>query len=515
MDDAEDKEYEFGPRGRRMRILYIDCDSLRPDHLGCYGYDRDTSPNIDRLASEGRRFTNYYVSDAPCLPSRTALFASRFGVHTGVVDHGGRHATPRRQGSRGFRTDPRYASWPRALSRAGVHTASVSPFPSRHDAWHVLEGFEEYHDTGKNGHELAAEVYDVAEEWLAAHASDDDWFLHVNFWDPHKPYDVPEEYGNPFADDPPPGWLTAERIDAHRRQYGPHSAGNPQSKGADWGDTWDLPRMPEAIASREDFDRWIDGYDVGIRYMDDHVGLLLDLLSAAGVRDETLVVLSADHGENHGELNVYGDHHTADDKTCRVPLVMEGPHVESGVDSGLHYHVDLAPTVMDLCGEEPPAGWDGQSFAGGGVADGECGREFLVTSQGAWACQRGVRWDDWLLLVSDDHGMKEALDNVMLFDLATDPHETTNLADDRPGVVETGRALLGRWLDDRLHETARGENGGDAEAEGGTADPLREVLREGGPFHTRGRAKPYANYLRSVGRADQAERLERRQGIEP
>lgn len=492
-----------------MRILYIDCDSLRPDHLGCYGYDRDTSPNIDRIAAEGRRFTNYYVSDAPCLPSRTALFASRFGIHTGVVNHGGLHATPRRQGSRGFTSAPRYASWPRALSRAGVHTASVSPFPSRHDAWHVLEGIREYYDTGQSGHELASEVYAVAEEWLNDRASDDDWFLHVNFWDPHAPYDVPEEYGNPFADDPAPEWLTQERIDEHREQYGPHSAGNPQSKGADWGDTWDLPRMPTEISSREAFRQWIDGYDVGIRYMDDHVGMLLETLADAGVLDETLVILSADHGENQGELNVYGDHHTADDKTCRVPLLMRGPGVEPGVDDGLHYQVDLAPTVMDLLGEASPEGWDGRSFAAAVTDGADRGREFLVTSQGAWACQRGVRWDDWLLLVTSHHGMKEALDDVMLFDLAADPHETTNLADDRPEVVERGRALLERWLAARHRETARGENGGDPEAEGGTADPLREVVREGGPFHVRGRLEPYAAYLRSKGLAEQANRLER------
>ena len=68
-----------------MRILYIDIDSLRPDHLGCYGYHRSTSPNIDAIAAEGVRFTNCYATDVPCLPSRTALFSSQFGIHNGVV----------------------------------------------------------------------------------------------------------------------------------------------------------------------------------------------------------------------------------------------------------------------------------------------------------------------------------------------------------------------------------------------------------------------------------------------
>ena len=81
-----------------MRILYLDLDSLRPDHLGCYGYHRDTSPNIDRIAREGVTFTECYCSDSPCLPSRTALMSGRFGIHTGAVTHGGTAADFRLEG---------------------------------------------------------------------------------------------------------------------------------------------------------------------------------------------------------------------------------------------------------------------------------------------------------------------------------------------------------------------------------------------------------------------------------
>ncbi|MBW2060998.1 MAG: sulfatase-like hydrolase/transferase [Deltaproteobacteria bacterium] len=72
-----------------MRVLYIDIDTLRPDHLSCYGYPRETTPNIDRICAEAVRFDNCYASDAPCLPSRSACWTGRFGIHTGVVNHGG------------------------------------------------------------------------------------------------------------------------------------------------------------------------------------------------------------------------------------------------------------------------------------------------------------------------------------------------------------------------------------------------------------------------------------------
>src|ERR1700722_15264431 len=102
-----------------MRILYIDIDSLRADHLGCYGYLRDTSPNIDALAKEAVRFNRYYCSDAPCLPSRTALYTGMFGIHSGVVGHGGTAADLRLNGrDRGFQDRVEAQALPSELQRA-------------------------------------------------------------------------------------------------------------------------------------------------------------------------------------------------------------------------------------------------------------------------------------------------------------------------------------------------------------------------------------------------------------
>lgn len=492
-----------------MRILYIDCDSLRPDHLGCYGYHRETSPNLDEIAAEGRRFTNVYTSDAPCLPSRTAFYTGRFGIHTGVVNHGGLNADMRRHGAvRRDRYPRRFRTLATILGEHGFDTAMVSPFPARHDAWQVVEGFDELYDTGGGGSETADEVYPYARDWLAEHAAADDWYLHVNFWDPHTEYTTPLEYGDPFEDAPAPDWPTADVIERHYEGTGAQSAQDLRG----WGGKRDAPRMPPDISSRDDFVTMVDGYDTGIHYMDAHIGKLFDLLRDADVFEETLVVVSADHGENLGELNVYGDHQTADDKACNVPLIVRGPDVESGVDDALRYQLDFPPTLVDLVDGDVPAGWDGRSFAET-ITDGvDSGREHLVLSQGTWTCQRAVRWDDWLLLKTYHDAFKSDLDDLMLFDLAEDPHETTNLAADRPEVVQTGLSSLQRWVDDRLFEAARGERGGNPAAENAVTDPMWEVLREKGPYYTWDALEEYVEHLRQTDRSEQAAALLERHG---
>jgi len=498
-----------------MRVLYIDIDSLRPDHLGCYGYHRETSPTIDAIAAEGRRFTNCYASDVPCGPSRTALFSGRFGVHTGVVNHGGTNADPRPEGpDRGFSGDGPYTSVPAALSAAGLDTALISPFPSRHGAFHVLDGFAEWHDTGGNGSERAETVTPVAAEWLEANAAAEDWYLHVNFWDPHTPYDTPMAYGDPFADEPAPAFPDEATIREQYDGYGPHSAHEPHA----WGDPPDLERTPAEIGSREEYERWINGYDTAIRYVDEHLEGLFDALREAGVFEETVIVISADHGENQGELNVYGDHQTADEMTCNVPLIVRGPGIEPGVDEGFQYGLDVGPTLVELADGEASSGWDGASFAGALRGDGDAagGREQLVLSQCAWACQRAVRWEEYLLIRTYHDGLKQFAP-VELYDLSVDPHETENLARERPAVVRAGLARLEEWVSRRLQEAATGAAGGNPDAAQGLEDPLWRVIAEGGPFHARTRDREhverYAERLRETGREEHARDVEEREGI--
>jgi arylsulfatase A-like enzyme len=498
-----------------MNVVVIDIDSLRPDHLGCYGYHRDTAPNIDDIAEGGRRFTNYYASDSPCLPSRTALFTSRFGIHTGVVNHGGTNASMRPRGQRrkfNVQMDE-YRTWGTCLRNAGLYTALISVFPQHHGGFQIVDGFDEWHHTDafRSDH-----VYPYAEEWLEDHATEDDWYLHVNMWDPHTPYNTPEEYGNPFEDEPAPEWPDEETIREQYESYGPRSAQELMTWGGDWAEGTPHDREPDQIRDRETFKQWIDGYDTGIRYLDDHVGKILDLLEEAGVREETTIIVSADHGENQGELNVYGDHHTADEYTARVPLIVDGPDVEPGVDEGLHYNLDLAPTITELAGGEPAAGWDGRSFADSLTDGTKKGRDFLVLSHGAWSCQRAVRWDDYLLVRTYHDGLKN-FDPVELYDLAEDPHETTNLACTRPGLAREGLALLQQWESEQLLEASYDRGGGNPDSPRALVDPLFDVIREGGPHHARPDEylAPYAERLRETGREEHAEKLETYRGRVP
>ena len=119
----------------------------------------------------------------------------------------------------------------------------------------------------------------------------DDWFLHVHLWDPHTPYNTPDDFGNPFAADPVPAWHTEEVRARNWELAGPHSAQEP------WGftpDEWGPPppRQPWDAGSMDAVKAIFDGYDVGVRYADDALGTLMDKLDDLGVLDETAVLVS-------------------------------------------------------------------------------------------------------------------------------------------------------------------------------------------------------------------------------
>ncbi len=116
-----------------MKVLMFDLDTLRPDHLGCYGYHRNTSPNIDSIARDSMRFDHYHCSDAPCLPSRASLITGMFGIHNGAINHGDTTADLRIYGiGRDFKDQTLTNGLFYQFRRAGMHTATVSTFAERH-----------------------------------------------------------------------------------------------------------------------------------------------------------------------------------------------------------------------------------------------------------------------------------------------------------------------------------------------------------------------------------------------
>ena len=484
-----------------MKILYIDIDSLRPDHLGCYGYPRNTSPAIDQLAKAAILFENIYISDAPCLPSRTALWSGKHGFRTGVVGHGGTAAQPFIEGpSRGFE-DQFYADgWMTALRKLGHYTATVSSFGERHAAWHWYAGFNEIINPGYAGMDRADQVVPLAIDWLERHGrARKDWFLHVNLWDPHTPYRTPREFGNPLVGDSLPKWFNEEIFRRYRMSFGPHSTHEPN--GFDDIDMRaEFPLVPVTFESLDDIRTWINGYDIGVCYADHWIGRLLDSMNKLDIFDEAMIIISADHGENLGELNIWGDHHTADHWTCRIPLIVRMPfgHGGSRREHAIHYHFDWAATLIDLVNGTVPGGWDARSFASSLQEGKDEGRDFVVTSQGAWSCQRGIRFrygdDNYLCLVTHHDGFKNFAP-IMLFDLVHDPHETIDLAQHKPDVVAHATRLLASWLADMMRRSPH------------DTDPLMTVMREGGPFHCQGALPAYLQRLERTGRTKHAEFL--------
>jgi arylsulfatase A-like enzyme len=488
-----------------MRILFIDIDTLRPDHLGCYGYHRNTSPNIDRLAADGVRFENCYVSDAPCLPSRSGLWSGRTGFHTGIVNHGGAAADPFNEGAtRGFRDVYSATGWVGQLKNLGLYTATVSPFAERHSAWWWYAGYKEIIDPGQGGMESAEVVTPLALDWIRRNAQKENWFFHVNYWDPHTPYRAPESFGNPFENDPLPAWYTEELRQQGWSGYGPHSPQEPLGYGVEDDPRMvaeRYPRVPLQLDSMDAVKRWIDGYDTGIRYADTHVGILLDALQKEGVLEDTIIIVSSDHGENQGELNVWGDHQTADHVTCRIPLIIRWPEQSipaPRTDSALHYHFDWAATLIEMLGGEVPRNWDGQPFTADFRSGNEHGRPYLVLSQGAWACQRSVRFQhegqSYLCMVTYHDGYKMVAP-VMLFNLSQDPREQNDLAVQSPQLVEKAMRYLNEWVCEQMQTSLT------------NVDPLMTVLREGGALHTRGYLPAYLERLKATGRSEHAERL--------
>lgn len=483
-----------------MHVLMFDIDTLRPDHLGCYGYGRDTSPNIDAIAREGVVFDEYYTPNAPCLPSRASLITGQYGIHTGVVGHGGTAGDMRLEGEDRDFTDSRSGNGLfMQFRKKGYHTVSFSSFAERHSSYWFTAGFHEVYNFGRCGGEDASVISPVVTDWIERNGDRENWFLHVNLWDPHTPYRTPAEFGNPWENEPlPDDWITDEVFREHYLHVGPHGA-----REINMWDDWSnpaTPRHPGSLNSKEDAKRFIDNYDCGIRFADQHIGIILNKLREKGLyNDDLAIIVTSDHGENLGELGLYAEHGTADHITGRIPMIIRWKGCKQGIREGtFHDNTDLLPTVRDLLGieGEAPIEYDGKSFAKA-LTDGvPCGRDSVILTQCAHVCQRSARFGDWLYLRTV-HGGYHLFPKEMLFNVKEDYHMLRNLAEERPELCAYGAKLILDWVDSMMKNSES------------DADPMWTVLREGGPLHCRYQLDSYIERLRGTDREYGVEALKK------
>jgi arylsulfatase A-like enzyme len=417
-----------------------------------------------------------------------------FGIRSGLTGHGGTAADRKLMGeNRGFRDDVDEGNLINIFRKAGMKTASISTFAERHSSYWFTAGFNEVYNVGKGGLESGEEVMPVILDWLDREGSNDNWLLHAHLWDPHTPYRAPEEFGNPFADEPFAPWITEEVFETHLNHVGPHSI-NEISMYDDIEDP-DYPRHPGKATNLKELRKLFDGYDCGIRYADELIGQMVDKLKELAIYDDLAIIITSDHGENMGELGIYAEHATADYTTCRIPLIFKWPGGKTGhIDNGLHCNIDMAPTFADLMNIEKSPHWDGESFADVITEGINKSRESLVLSQLAHVCQRSAIFGEWLYIRTYHCGY-HLFDDEMLFNIEDDPYEHFDVKEKFPEICEKGAKIILDWHDEMMMKSP-GE------------DPLWTVIREGGPYHTKGALDNYIKRLRATGRSEGADKLE-------
>ncbi|MFE3055140.1 sulfatase [Nocardia sp. NPDC059239] len=481
-----------------MKVIYVDVDTLRADHTGAYGYQRDITPNLDAMAKDSVCFDRYYCSDSPCLPSRTALTSGQFGITTGVIGHAGQAAQ--------YRMDTGHApQLPRPLlgqqlGMFGYYTAAISSFAERHRAHYFLGNFREsIRATNGLGDEPADAVTDRAVEWITRHQDEDNWYLHLTYWDPHTDYLQDREWTDrAAAAGPAPAWPDQAAIDEHQDVYGPRTA-----RDLHYGTVARRSRvphnMPDQIADRADFEHLVNGFDGGIMFWDNHFGRLRAAIAELGLTEDIAIIVSADHGESFGEQGSYAEHGLANEPVHRLPMVVYWPGVtdraEHRRNDALLYNIDYAPTICDLLGLPIPPKWQGRSFAAAVRGEVIESRDHLVLSHGAHTYQRSVRTRDHLYIRTYHPGCFKAEDES-LFDVTADPHLTRNLIEDKPDLADSMRAKLLRWW----HRYAG--------TPGALPDPMQTTLQLGPTLYNQ--PEEYMRHLRETGRAEQADDLYRR-----
>ena len=428
---------------RRPNVLFILTDDQRWDCVGLEQRSVIATPNLDRLGREGLFFRNHFCTTSLCSPSRASILTGLYANAHGVTNN--------------FTEYPEtLLTWPIQLQRAGYRTAYIGKYHMGEENDDVRGGFDyfvthrgqgKYFDTEFrfNGGErrvvpgyYTTVVTDMAEEWIEQQDGDQPWAMVVGHKAPHSFYIPEPKYEHAFdhvnaiyplsafeLDDNDP-WYK-ERLATWHGIYGPLF-----DFRKEWPDT-----SREAVT---DFSRMQRSYWGTILSVDDSVGRLMKLLEERGELDNTLIVFTSDNGLLAGEQGMI-DKRTAHEPSIRIPLLVRYPGLvpsDQGREiSQMTLTVDLAPSILDLCGAEPLPNIHGASWAD--VArdpENAPWRESFVyvynyEKQFPYTPNvRAIRTDRWKLVRYPHGDGGPDRHKADLFDLEVDPDERNNLIDD-------------------------------------------------------------------------------------
>lgn len=412
---------------RKPNILLIGIDSLRADHMSCYGYHRQTTPHIARFAEGGTLLEQTYSAYIPTTSGYGSMLTGMDVFTTQMVAL--RHQGPLR---------PEVKTLAEILRDEGYNTLCVGF--SGNAASRGFDKYLKYPSWGRWSEGRSPKAQNLNEvtipELDRLVSEKEPFFVLLRHMDPHAPYLPPEPYERMF--------YHGDECDPSNESMKPVMDFKPFR---DFFDTW----MPPGITDK---DYVIAQYDGAIAYMDACIQMIFTALESYGVLDETIVVINSDHGETLYDHECWFDHHGLYDQTLHVPLILRyPPKVPAGKRVGGHNrHQDLVPTLLELAEIECDIPFDGKSLmrlVDGTVAsyDGE----FYIT-ECTWMRKHGWRTPGWKLIMAlePDFHFKPPIE---LYNLIEDPGENVNRAETCPDVVAMLEGRMEAWIAMREAET--------------------------------------------------------------
>ncbi len=387
---------------RPRHVLLISIDTLRPDHISCYGHTQETSPNLDRLARRGVRFTDVTAAAPWTLPSHASLLTGLYPSRHGVKSHQ-------------TRLPEAVITVAEEFQAAGFETmAVVNTHNVGAPQYRLGQGFEHFRyitETAED-RELRLRVVNMGEvvanearSLLARRDPDKPFFLFLHFYDCHTDWTPREEHRRALVQ-PYSGTLVGNTQELNRiRNLGQQLAPD------------DLRFLREL-------------YDAEIRTFDQVLGGFLDGLERDGLLDDTLVVVTSDHGEEFQEHGGLLHGRSQYQELLRVPLILAGPGLPAGVVVDVPAHgVDVAPTLLALLGLAPEGTHDGldlsPTWSGGQLPERAL---FGEADQDNRTAEREVDTKQMVRRGAHKLIVDRVAQRIELYDLARDPHERRDLA---------------------------------------------------------------------------------------